>query len=137
MVLIFCSFCLFVFSFLFVFVCEMEFNNNNYSILIWIHTSHQPHCRIAQTQLWKIWTTQIILIGCIWLNITHIAYLMINISKIISTLHRVNGDWILPSQIFKHLVHNFHNFHKLPQYSFPDFASYTPLLEPPIEENPN
>ena len=41
----------------------------------------------------------------------HILNRMTIIFKIISTLHRVNGDSPLPSQIFNHLVRNFRNIH--------------------------
>jgi len=57
--------------------------------------------------------------------------LMIIISKIISTLHRVNGVSSPLSQIVNYIVHNFHNFHNIHS---PISLPYTPFLEPPIEE---
>ena len=56
-------------------------------------------------------------IGLIRINITHAPNLITIVSKIISTLHRVNGDSPPPSPIFNqlvlliHLVHNISQIH--------------------------
>ena len=106
----------------------------NLLIIIWIHTSHQPHLIwISPIQLWITWTNQIIWIWFIRLNITHTSYLMTNTFKIISTFHRVDGDSSPLSQIFNHLVHNFHNFHHF-RNILPRLCSYTSFLEPSIEK---
>jgi len=85
-----------------------------FSILTWIHISSWPHfTRITPTRLCTTWTNHIGRIGIIQLNMTHNPNLMIIIFKIISTLHRVNGDLPPLSQIFNHLIHNFHNIHSL------------------------
>ena len=106
----------------------MDFNNNN----LFNHNMNSYFTPISfdsdnsDPAMYNI-NNHIGRIGIIRLNTTHTTNLMAITFKIISTLHRVNGDSPPPSQIFNHLS-------QFSQYSFPNFDSYTPFPEPPIEE---
>jgi len=112
----FFSFYLCVFLFVFDISCVLWLITIIFSILMVIHITLRPLFRILSTRYIMTLTNLVCQIGLIRINITPAPNLMIIISKIISTLHRVNGDSPPPSPIFNHLVlliHLVHNISKI------------------------
>ena len=104
--LVFEVFFFFVWLFVFCDYCDkMEYNqkfsNQMSPFFTWLYLTWITPARLCTT-----WTNHIGRIEFVWLNMTHISNSMIQIFKIIFTLHRVSGDSPPPSYIINYLVHH-------------------------------